>query len=244
MIRFLLRIPKKLWERPERPRREVLVTLVSEGPDDLAELQFDGGEEDVRMVRDALLNWAGGERGAIIEADTTPAHLVVAMGGSVMKVFEPKLLEGGAIFQSPASALDEDLDRLSEVAATLFSDTLPLLPSFNDPASADLIERLRLILALFVGVCHMPRLPNDAGAILASLINKRLAAVGIDKEHLQQILQESCEFLEIILLDIPQTTRQVAEVLRRLVQFTTEPAETDLHTLCEELHAIWRFDSE
>jgi hypothetical protein len=244
MIRYLLRIPKQPWERPQRPRREVFVSLESKEADKLAPLQFNGDEKDIRTVRDALINRASGDRGAVIEEDTTPRHLTVAMNGPVMRVFQPERLEGGGILRTAASALDEDLYRLAETIALLFSETLPRLPSFEGEARAYLIEGFRLILALCESICQDPGCAENVGVTLASRIHNHLAALNIDNEHLQQSLEDSCEFLGIVLLDAPQTGPQVATMLRRLVQFTSDPAETNMQALCDDLHSIWGSDSE
>lgn len=244
MIRYLLRIPKQPWERPQRPRREVFVSLDSKEADKLATLQFDGAEKDVRAIRDALITRATGNRGAVIEEETTPRHLAVAMKGPIMNIFQPERLEGGGILHPIASTLDEDLNRIAETIALLFSETLPRLPSFEGDARAQLIERLRLILALCESICRDLGCVEDVGVNLASCVHERMAALNIDKEHLQQSLEESCEFLEIVLLDISQTGPQVSAMLRRLVQFTSDPAETHMQALCDDLHSIWNSNSE
>jgi hypothetical protein len=244
MIRYLLHIPKKQWQRPETPRREVLVSLSGTSLDDLATLQFQGEENDIKMVRDALINSARGERGAIIEEETTPAHLVVAMHGPVMRVFQPERLEGGKLFQPPDSALDEDIDRIAEIVVLLFTETLPPLPSFNEQARAQLIERLRFIRALCESICREYDHIEHIGDDLASRMRKRLDAANIDQNDLQQILRESTEFLDVVLLDIPQTGQQVAEMLRKLVQFMDDRAEADISALCKDLSSIWRSGSE
>jgi hypothetical protein len=215
---------------------------LGEHPDDLATLEFDGEEKDVQVVRDALIYKSSGARGAVIEPETTPLHLRAAMDGPVMRVFQPERLEGGAIFQSPERALEDDLDRMAEVVALLLAKTLPLLPSFNNEARAQLIERLRLILALCEAVCNNPMCGDTTEVALNAHIKMRLNTLNTDEERLRHSLQESSEFLEMVILHIPQTGQQVTEMLRRIIQFTSDQATTRLSLLCKDLHLIWHDD--
>src|SRR5690606_2046654 len=112
MLSYLLNMPRERWERPDRPRRVVRVSIAADGADAFARLAFEGEGKDVAAVREALFNRATGVQGATLEEKTTPRHLAVAMDGPAMQPFAPALLTGDALFRPAGAASAEALSRL------------------------------------------------------------------------------------------------------------------------------------
>jgi hypothetical protein len=239
MIRYLLKIPRAVGIRPDRPRREVRVFLCVDSPDRFAQVKFEGTENDIAVVRESLFRYATGVRGLAIEEKTTPRNLAVAMLSSVMQQYTPVRIEGDEIFEPAETAIAEGLHRLGEDVAALLITTLPGLPSYDPMALAELIERLRLILARGRAITQSSQLPKNAISCFASTVHGELEAAGVDAARLATILQEAYSFLKVVELQVPQRPEQVAAVLRRLAGVLESPKNSSLQALVEALEAEW-----
>lgn len=239
MLSYLLNMPRERWERPDRPRRVVRVSIAADGADAFARLAFEGEGKDVAAVREALFNRATGVQGATLEEKTTPRHLAVAMDGPAMQPFAPALLTGDALFRPAGAASAEALSRLGEAIAALFADTLPRLPGFEAQARAELIERLRLILAQAKALVQQGEPPEQAGPMLAAAVKAALASAGTDAERVAATLEEVYRFLEITELQAPQQPSQVAAVLRLLEQTLGDGPGFDLPAFVAAMEAQW-----
>lgn len=238
MINYLLRIPKQRWELPSRPRRKVQVMMCSDDPDKFAEIEFLGDERDVSMVREALLNWAHGTRGSLLEEETTPRNLAVAMSSPAIRKYEPVQLQGSEMFEPIEISIINSLCQLAENISKLFISILPKLPSFDSVAIADFLEQIQLIIISGHILSKHNQLPSNTTSLLLTAIREKLEISDVDEVRLEAILQEAYSFLKMAELQIPQKPEQVSMVLQRLVDFLKSP-EGNFTLLMEDLFLSW-----
>jgi hypothetical protein len=239
MIRYLLRVPKEPWERPNRPRREVQVLMRADDPDQPGDVLIEGDRQDDAAVRETLFRWATGIREAKLEDPPTPRDLAAAMQSPAMQWFAPERLAGDELFEPPAQATLESLRRLGHDVAALFTGVLPRLPAYESEAFAQLIEQLRLILARSRALAESQHLPPDATSVVAAAANERLLTPGFGPERLDAIVKDAIAVLEYAVIEAPQSFEQVAAVLRALVAVLRAPEESDFRALVKALAAQW-----
>lgn len=91
MQKFLLTRPRRPIDLPGTIRPQVSIWIHSSHEDEDGELCFEGDAELFEKVQSALFN-SYGMRARPLDGPMTPVDLAVALGGRLMKAFEPQEL--------------------------------------------------------------------------------------------------------------------------------------------------------